>query len=106
MKRRPSDGYESLAPPAGLQVAQLGDDLVLLSFPVAGPGAPAVLTAAEWEVARLVYEGGSNAEVARARNVSVKTIGNQLVSIYRKLGAASRAELVLHLHARHDDRSR
>lgn len=51
------------------------------------------LTAAEREVARLVVDGASNADVARKRGTSVRTVANQLRSIYGKLGIASRAEL-------------
>ena len=46
-----------------------------------------------------VFRGASNAEIARHRGASVKTIANQLDTIYRKLAVTSRAELVLLLRA-------
>jgi len=53
------------------------------------------LSAAEREVARLAASGLSNAEIARARGASPRTIANQLASIYGKLGVDSRAQLAL-----------
>jgi DNA-binding CsgD family transcriptional regulator len=84
--------------PAGAQVHRLTEDLALLSFPLAAIELPPnALSPAEEEVALLVYAGASNKEIARARGVSPRTVGNQLESIYRKLGVGSRAELVLRL---------
>jgi DNA-binding CsgD family transcriptional regulator len=54
---------------------------------------PSPLTARELEVALAVAEGASNREVGHASGVSVRTIENQLQSIYRKLGVADRSEL-------------
>ncbi|HTQ05059.1 MAG TPA: helix-turn-helix transcriptional regulator [Polyangiaceae bacterium] len=61
------------------------------------PGAQAVLTDAEREVAALVAAGRSNAEVARLRATSARTVANQLASIYAKLGVTSRGELAAFL---------
>lgn len=83
--------------PGGAEVWFLAPDLALLSFPLADPVLPACLTEAESDVARRVLDGASNDDIARARGVSIKTVGNQLESIYRKLGVASRYELVLRL---------
>jgi DNA-binding NarL/FixJ family response regulator len=41
--------------------------------------------------------GLSNAAIARARGRSPRTIANQLQSIYRKLGVASRAEMTAYV---------
>ncbi len=51
------------------------------------------LTEAEREVARFVVAGLSNEGIARRRNVSLRTIANQVSSIYRKLAVRSRREL-------------
>lgn len=51
------------------------------------------LTAAEREVMALILADLSNAEVARRRGTSVRTVANQLQSLFRKLGVNSRAEL-------------
>ena len=58
-----------------------------------GPCSPGRLTEAEREVARLVVAGLSNEGIARRRNVSLRTIANQVSSIYRKLAVRSRREL-------------
>lgn len=52
------------------------------------------LTAAEREVARLAALGATNAEIARARHTSVRTVANQLAAVFAALGLESRAELV------------
>lgn len=57
-------------------------------------GTGARLTAAERAVTRALVTGRSNAEIAALRGVSVRTVANQLASIYEKLGVGSRLELV------------
>ena len=56
---------------------------------------PTPLTRAERDVARLVREGLSNAQIASARKTSVHTVANQIAAIMRKLGVASRVEIAL-----------
>ena len=76
-----------------------GAPLVLLSFPLrAGPkptppGALPALTEAEGEVLAMVLRGASNAQVALRRGTSVRTVANQLASVYDKLGVRGRAAL-------------
>lgn len=77
-----------------------GHDLVVLSLPL--PDAKtssdassvtrghAALTPAELDVARLLHDGLSNAEIAAARGSALRTVANQVASILRKLGVASR----------------
>ena len=83
--------------PQGAWAEAFGDDLALLAFPLPEADLPDALTIAEQEVALQVYAGASHREIAETRGVSVKTIGNQIESIYRKLGVSSRVELVLRL---------
>jgi DNA-binding CsgD family transcriptional regulator len=52
------------------------------------------LTPREREIALLVCEGCSNAEIARRLSKSVLTIKTQLNSVFRKLGVASRTRLM------------
>jgi DNA-binding NarL/FixJ family response regulator len=40
-----------------------------------------------------IARGMSNAEIARVRQTSVRTVANQVGSLLRKTGAASRIEL-------------
>ena len=72
-----------------------GEDFAVLSYPCVSYD---VLTPAEREVAVLVTAGRSNAHIARARGTSVHTVGNQIASIFRKTGVASRFELVARAH--------
>ncbi|MBI5689521.1 MAG: helix-turn-helix transcriptional regulator [Verrucomicrobia bacterium] len=55
------------------------------------------LTPREREIALLVREGQSNAEIAHGLSKSVLTIKTQLNSIFRKLGVKSRARLMARL---------
>jgi DNA-binding NarL/FixJ family response regulator len=69
------------------------DTFAILSFPVAELPLPDALSAAEKAVCQLLLTGASNAEIAQLRRTSVRTVANQVASILKKLGAASRSEL-------------
>lgn len=58
------------------------------------------LTRGEREVAMLAASGLSNLDVALLRRRSVRTIANQLASVFRKLSVTSRAELAAALVSR------
>jgi DNA-binding NarL/FixJ family response regulator len=51
------------------------------------------LTAAERQIAGLILDGLSTAEVAELRRCAYRTVANHLASIYGKLGVGSRTEL-------------
>jgi DNA-binding NarL/FixJ family response regulator len=81
--------------PEGLQASslQVGNArYVLLSLPRAWD-LGGDLTQAERQVALAVLAGLSNADIARMRGSSPRTVANQLASIFRKLKVRSRAEL-------------
>jgi DNA-binding NarL/FixJ family response regulator len=68
--------------------------------PAAGPrtgrqlaGWELALTRREWDIARLVAAGISNAEAAEHLYVTVKTVEAHLTRIFRKTGVSSRAGL-------------
>lgn len=84
---------ERLATPdAAACVAVEGKGLFV--FESAPPRATlAGLTPAEQQVARHAASGASNAEIARERGVSLRTVTNQLASVFDKLGVRSRAGL-------------
>jgi DNA-binding NarL/FixJ family response regulator len=87
----------------GVEVFELevgGEALVIVSAPLHEVEPDRALTRAERAVARDAAAGLSNAEIARRRKRAVRTVANQLASIYRKLGVASRAELAARMHAR------
>jgi DNA-binding NarL/FixJ family response regulator len=84
--------------PAGLVVESSNGapDALLVSFPlVARPKELSELTRAEAAVLDGVLRGLSNAEIARRRGAAVRTVANQLASLFRKLGAHSRLDVAL-----------
>ena len=85
--------------PCGARATPLDDegDVWVVSLPK--PALPtSLLTSAEAAVAGLAIAGLSNAEIAAARNTSVRTVANQLRSIYGKLEINSRTELLERLN--------
>jgi DNA-binding CsgD family transcriptional regulator len=88
---------DDLPLPDGAWAEPLSDNLALLAFDLPEAELPEALTVAEQEVALQLYAGASYRDIAEARGVSVKTVGNQIESIYRKLGVSTRVELVLRL---------
>jgi DNA-binding CsgD family transcriptional regulator len=81
--------------PKDLEALESEDgEVIVLSFAV-DTSRTATLTPAESEVAAHVLEGRSNAEIARLRGSSERTVANQVASLYRKLGVRSRLELVV-----------
>jgi len=53
-----------------------------------------LLTSGERQVAELVCAGRTNADIAAALFVTVRTVEAHLTRVYRKLGVRSRAELI------------
>ncbi len=53
------------------------------------------LTAAEHDVLALLRKGMSNAEIARARGSSIRTVANHVASLLRKTNSASRRALIV-----------
>jgi DNA-binding CsgD family transcriptional regulator len=74
-----------------------GEELAVLSVRVEPITLSPSLTEAEREVCRLALDGCSNQEIAAHRRVAPRTVANQLASIFRKLGIASRTELAARL---------
>jgi DNA-binding NarL/FixJ family response regulator len=73
-----------------LHISRVGNTIVVSTPAVP---LPENLSAAERGVVQALLAGRSNLEIARLRGTSVKTVGNQLHAIYRKLGVSSRNEL-------------
>lgn len=76
-----------------------GAQFAVLSFD-APPRAPAELTAAERGVLAGLVEGLTNQQIAERRGTSVRTVANQVASLFKKLEVGSRAELVARLNER------
>lgn len=79
------------APRAVLRGEKLG--LLVLGNTAATQALP--LTQAERDVAMLIAQGLTNAEIAARRGSAERTVANQVASIYEKTGVGSRAELTL-----------
>jgi DNA-binding NarL/FixJ family response regulator len=73
-----------------------GQELFVLSQPLQ-PEPAGTLTPAQLDVARAIVRGASNAEIARMRGTSVRTVANQVASILVRLGATSRAQIAVKL---------
>jgi DNA-binding CsgD family transcriptional regulator len=72
------------------------DEYLLIDFPLPGARTAEIgggLTPGEQAVAALVLRGQSNSEIAVTRGTSLRTVANQIASIYRKVGVRSRREL-------------
>jgi DNA-binding NarL/FixJ family response regulator len=70
------------------------EEYLVLSYPLHRPRAFAELTRAEIDVAEGLLGGLTMRTLARRRGVTERTIANQTLRIYRKLGVTSRHELV------------
>ena len=82
------------------RLALADGQLGVLALPPVAPRREAALgrlTTAEREVAVEAARGLSNSEIAEARGRSVRTVVNQLASVFAKLGLGSRAELAARL---------
>lgn len=104
---RPASGDERrrvrAAPEAGVAVVgrlRLGSDqLAVLAFPTPYVRSGLAVTPAEQAVIQGVLSGFTNAEIARQRHRSVRTVANQVAAALRKLRVGSRAELLAALIA-------
>lgn len=56
-----------------------------------------ILSPGELAVARLLLDGYTHHAIAAQRETSVRTVANQISSVYRKLGTSGRFELIRHL---------
>lgn len=97
----PTGSTRRRQPPAALDVEEMDGEFVLLSWSVAADGALAGFTEAEASVVRCLQLGLSNAEIARIRGTTPRTVANQIASILRKTGLASRYEIIRHIRGRH-----
>jgi DNA-binding CsgD family transcriptional regulator len=70
-----------------------GSEFLVVEWPCQSTQEAPALTAAERSVVAMVATGASNAEIARARGRSPRTIANQIASIMRKLGVGSRVAI-------------
>ena len=83
-------------PPRTFRLLHEGGEYLVLSEPAVAERMSA-LTPAEREVARAIVQGATNAEIARMRGTSVRTIANQVAMIMSRLGASSRTQIAAKL---------
>lgn len=95
--------------PHGLRLEESAEHgTLVVSFPVPSADFQGLLTGTETAIAQDILAGLSNADIARGRGTAVRTIANQVASIYRKLRVRSRLELSLfamagrHASSRHE----
>ncbi|TNM40523.1 response regulator transcription factor [Nocardioides albidus] len=69
--------------------------VALAAEPVTPAGVPAGVSEREWEVARLVAQGRSNAEISAALHLSLATVKTHLGSLFAKLGLENRVQLAI-----------
>ena len=83
--------------PAGLVAEHFDlDGVPYVAFTWESIASASDLTPAEQSVLELLRKGASNAEIAHARSVSVRTVANQVAAILRRTRASSRYELIAH----------
>jgi DNA-binding NarL/FixJ family response regulator len=96
MANRETTQVPMLGPPDGLEVEMIeldGQQYAVLKIPKRGaPPAPR-LTRAEQEVLQDLLRGLKTQQIAARRGTSPRTVSNQIASIFRAYGVASRGEL-------------
>jgi DNA-binding CsgD family transcriptional regulator len=79
------------------RAVEIEGGLLLISLPKPsvreGGTRTALLTRTEREVAELVIQGLSNAEIAAQRGCSLRTVANHVAAVFTKLGISSRRAL-------------
>lgn len=98
--KRPTRNRRTAAPklpqPRGLLALRFnvsGEEYVVFEMPTSTVDLPDELSKAEKAVARAAIAGKSNAQIASERETSLRTVANQLRSVYAKLGVSSRLAL-------------
>jgi len=90
-------------PPRGLaarRVRSIAGDCLVFTCPTPYSALPACLTRAEQAVVLELVAGSSPRAIAGARGTSIRTVANQVASVFRKLRVSSRVELFAALATR------
>ena len=85
-----------IPPPEGLEVEMIeldGQQYAVLRIPRQGAAPAPRLTRAEREVLGDLLRGLRTQQIAERRGTSPRTVSNQIASIFRAYGVASRGEL-------------
>jgi DNA-binding NarL/FixJ family response regulator len=86
-------------PPRGLVAEHIeveGEEMMVFSWEDRAESLepPETLSVAERDVLLRIVRGDTNAAIAKARQTAVRTVANQVASLLKKTGAASRYELI------------
>jgi DNA-binding NarL/FixJ family response regulator len=78
-----------------LSLSRVGDgtELLVIESRLDVQSLPVPLTSAEHDVLQAVLMGCNNQQIARQRNTSIRTVANQLATLFQKFSASSKAEL-------------
>ncbi len=79
------------------EVSVKGEELLVGAYPLIDEKRVSVLTDTERTVLAHLLAGSTNSNIAQRRHTSESTVANQVQSIFRKLGVASRSELAARL---------
>jgi DNA-binding NarL/FixJ family response regulator len=91
---RELDGHRMADGTVHTSLLALGElEFAVVSVPLPSSALFPELTTAQWEVCCALLRGGSNAEIAAERQTSIRTVANQVRSLYERLEVASRWEL-------------
>jgi DNA-binding CsgD family transcriptional regulator len=96
-------GYAKLCDARLTRLPAASGEVVVLSTARFDTHLRLFLSPTEWLVSSLVVDGLSHREIAEKRGCAVRTVANQVSSIFRKLGISGRPELLLHAVTRHGD---
>jgi DNA-binding CsgD family transcriptional regulator len=95
---RPQRVVNAIAPLLAIGESRFGEPAASVRRTSTRTPMAATLTPAELDLLRYVALGLTNREIATARGTSPNTVKNQLKSIFQKVGAANRPELVQLAH--------
>jgi DNA-binding NarL/FixJ family response regulator len=85
--------WHGLSGPVSSSRTADGGELVVFESRLDGQAHAMPLTSAEREVLQAVLLGYKSKQIALQRNTSVRTVANQLATLFQKFGASSKAEL-------------
>lgn len=73
------------------------EEIAVICLPIRGESHLLHLSNAEQDVAYYLFDGKSYEEIASARGTAMRTVANQVTSIFRKLSVSTREEFTAHI---------
>ena len=81
------------------EVSLAGESLMVGAYPLVDASAARVLTHAEQAVLALLLAGSTNSDIAQRRGTSLRTVANQVQSIFKKFDVSSRGLLAARMQS-------